>query len=154
MNFSNVFKLSLLAVFFNSCASKVLIMQSPVVSMKRSSTEPGTSLKEGDKVDVRWCVDDKPIEKNDDGSEHYGMIDQAIWKAHKQTKADFFLDNRFYQTGNCVQMQAVAAKGGGSSGAKSDNQGESTSGDSTASEKAPTKGKKKASPKSKKAPKS
>jgi hypothetical protein len=114
--------------------------------MKRSHAEAGTSLKEGEKVDVRWCVDDKPIEENDDGSEHYGMIDQAILKAHKQTKADFFLDNRFYQTGNCVQMQAVAAKGGGSSGSKAEPEDETP-----AASKSPAKSKSKA--KSKKAPK-
>ena len=102
--------LFVVALNFTACASKVLILQSPVVSMNKNHTEAGVKLKEGEKVDVRWCVDEKPIKDNDDGSKHYGMIDQAILKAHRETKADFFLDNRFYQTGQCVQMQAVAAQ--------------------------------------------
>jgi hypothetical protein len=102
--------IALVALSFTACASKVLILQSPVVSMNKNHSEPGTKLKEGEKVDVRWCVDDKPVKENDDGSQHYGMIDQAILKAHQKTKADFFLDNRFYQTGQCVQMLAVAAQ--------------------------------------------
>jgi hypothetical protein len=121
-----------------SCAPKVLILQTPVVSMTKNSTEPGAALKEGEEVNTKWCSGDEPVVENDDGSKQYGMIDQAIHKAHKEHKADFFMNNRFYQQQTCVIMQANVAKvGGGGGAAKSDAEA------APASEKKPKKAKKK-----------
>lgn len=102
------------------CAPKVLILQDPVVSMTKRDTGGVKSLKEGKSVEEKWCSDDDPIHKNDDGSKHYGMIDQVVWKAHKATSADFFINNRFYQQGGCVYMSAnVGELAGGGSGPSS-----------------------------------
>lgn len=101
-------------LFIAGCAPKVLILQSPVVSMKVSDAGNAKDLKDGNKVNETWCADQNPIVPNDDGSKHYGLIDQVIWKAHKKSKADLFKDAKFYQQGNCVSMQAIAAVGGNS----------------------------------------
>lgn len=96
-----------------ACAPKVLILQSPVVSMTKNNAGSAKELGEGKPVEEKWCSGDKPIKENDDGSDHYGMIDQVVLKAHKSTKADFFTNNRFYQQGTCVMMSANVGKGGG-----------------------------------------
>lgn len=98
------------------CAAKVMILQSPVVSMKKNNAPKGASLAEGKAVNVEWCQGDDPIVENDDGSNVYGMIDQAIYKAHQEAKADFFMNTRFYQQSDCILMQANVAKLSGSGG--------------------------------------
>lgn len=99
------------AFTFSHCVSKVMILQSPVVSMKKSNSQEIKSFREGPLVEEKWCANDEPAKPNDDGSKFYGMIDQVIWKAHKSTNADFFTDSRFYQQGSCVSMAAHAAGG-------------------------------------------
>jgi hypothetical protein len=100
-----------------SCASKVMILQSPVVSMKVSDAGTNAALVGGRPVNEKWCSSDKPAQVNDDGSSHYGMIDQVIWKAHKATNANLFKDAKFYQqasgTSICMLMTAEAVDGGG-----------------------------------------
>lgn len=103
------------------CAPKVLILQTPVISMTKSNSGDVSSFNEGKSVNESWCSDDDPIRVNDDGSKHYGMIDQVVLKAHKRTKADFFVNNRFYQQGTCVLMSAnVGQAGSGESGKSTD----------------------------------
>ena len=94
----------------SSCASKVLILRTPVISMKKRNSGSKKSLKEGKQVVSRWCSGDTPVVKNTDGSKHYGLIDQAVHRAHKEHKASFFMNNRFYQEGTCVEMQANVAR--------------------------------------------
>lgn len=108
------------ALLLHGCAAKVLILQSPVVSMKKLHTPKGESLKEGKEINVQWCTNEAPIVENDDGSKSYGMIDQTILKAHKETKADFFVNNRFYAKGSCIIMQANAANEGSGGGSVSE----------------------------------
>jgi hypothetical protein len=108
-------KLSLLlAIGLTGCLQKVLILQSPIVSMKKSNSEAQKELAEGSVVNEKWCASDTPIVPNDDGSMNYGMIDQVILKAHQKTRYDFFKDAKFYQQGTCVSMNA---KGAGPQGA-------------------------------------
>ena len=95
------------------CAPKVLILQTPVVSMTKANTGSDKELKQGKAVEARWCAGDTPIKENTDGSLLYGMIDQVIWSAHKSTKASFFVNNRFYQQGACVLMSANVGSGTG-----------------------------------------
>jgi len=96
------------------CAPKVMILESPVVSMTKSNSGTTTALHQGKNVEEKWCGTEDPIHPNDDGSKVYGLIDQVIWKAHKATKADFFVNNRFYQQGSCVYMSANVGQVGGS----------------------------------------
>src|SRR5687768_5425797 len=99
--------LAISALGLVGCAPKVLILQAPVVSMTKTSAGTAKSLSEGKNVEEKWCNSDDPIQANDDGSKHYGLIDQVVWKAHKSTNASFFLNNRFYQQADCVYMSAV-----------------------------------------------
>lgn len=100
-----------LAAGFVGCApSKILVMQSPIVSMTKLNSGNAKALKEGAAIEEKWCNSEKPIRKNSDGSLHYGMIDQVIWRAHQKTKADFFMNSRFYQQGECMWMNAVVAR--------------------------------------------
>jgi hypothetical protein len=47
------------------------------------------------------------------------MIDQVVWSAHKSTRADFFVNNRFYMHSGCVLMSAnVGGGAGGGDGGK------------------------------------
>lgn len=101
------------------CAPKVMILQIPVVSMTKTSSEGVKGFKEGKPVEAKWCNSEDPIKANDDGSKVYGLIDQVIYKAHKETKADFFVNNRFYQQHDCAYMSAniaVAGEGGAPAG--------------------------------------
>lgn len=98
--------------FIAGCAPKVLIMQTPIVSMTKLSSEGVKVFTEGPAVETKWCADENPVQPNNDGTKHYGMIDQAIYRAHKNTNADFFMNNRFYQQGACVFMSANIAKAG------------------------------------------
>lgn len=102
-----------------SCAPKVMILQSPVVSMMEANAGSTKDFGSGQPVDSKWCADEEPVTANDDGSKHYGMIDQAIWKAHKSTNAKFFKDAKFYQQGTCVTMTAEAVNAGAGNGAES-----------------------------------
>ena len=98
---------SIFFLFFVGCATpKVLILQAPVASMQRTSSNNVKNLREGRPVEERWCNSDAPIRKNNDGSDHYGMIDQVLWKAHDRTRASFFVNCRFYQQNSCVYMSA------------------------------------------------
>jgi hypothetical protein len=91
-----------------------MILQAPVMSMKGTDTGGATVLQGGKTVNEKWCYDEPPVQPNDDGSKHYGMIDQVTWKAHKSTNATFFKDAKYYTQGGCVLMTAEAAtpKGG------------------------------------------
>jgi len=103
------------------CAPKVLILQAPVISMTKNNSGDVSGFNEGKSVNESWCSGDDPVKENDDGSKHYGMIDQVVLKAHKRAKADFFVNNRFYQQGTCVLMSAnVGVAGSGDSGKSSD----------------------------------
>ncbi len=102
------------------CVSKQLILQTPVVSMTKNNA-PSAKLAEGAEVKSRWCSGDKPVVENSDGTNEYGMIDQAVHKAHKEYKADFFINNRFYSESNgCVSMTANVGKPGAGGGASDD----------------------------------
>lgn len=103
-------KIALLLIFsLAGCASKVLILQSPIVSMKKADAGAQKELAPAAAVNEKWCATDKPVVPNDDGSKHYGMIDQVIWKAHKKSRYDFFVNAKFYQQGDCVSMNAMGA---------------------------------------------
>lgn len=106
----------LMALGFAGCAPKVLILQSPIVSMKKSNSEAQKDLTEGAAVTEKWCASDTPVVPNDDGSMDYGMIDQVVLKAHKRTHYDFFKDAKFYQQGPCMSMNAKGAGTQGSGG--------------------------------------
>lgn len=100
----------LLFIQLSGCAApKVLILQSPVVSMKKSNSEAQKELADGATVNEKWCMSDDPVVRNDDGSNLYGMIDQVILKAHKKSRYDFFKEAKFYQQGSCVSMNAKGA---------------------------------------------
>lgn len=101
--------MALTGISLTACAPKVMILQSPVVSMTKDSNGANAALPDGAPVSERWCQGDKPIVENDDGSNDYGMIDQVVLKAQKKTGADFFKDARFYEQGNCVMMNAKAS---------------------------------------------
>jgi hypothetical protein len=109
----NLIRYSILSVAMTSCAPKVLILQSPVASMTKNNAGNVADLKEGKAVEEKWCSNEDPVKPNDDGSKHYGMIDQVLYRAHKNTKADFFVNNRFYQQGTCVYMSATVGSSGG-----------------------------------------
>ena len=100
------------AAGFASCTpAKFLILQSPVVSMTKLNSGAKKTFAEGAAIEEKWCNSEKPVHKNSDGTEHYGMIDQVIWRAHEKTKADFFMNAKFYQQGiDCMWMNAVVAK--------------------------------------------
>lgn len=104
------------AMILGSCAPKVMILQSPVISMTAADSGSAKELAAGKHIDEKWCARDKPAHENDDGSKHYGMIDQVVWKAHHESKAALFKDAKFYQQGECVFMSAEAVEGGGSQG--------------------------------------
>jgi hypothetical protein len=104
----------LLAIGLTGCSPKFLILQSPIVSMKKANSEVQKDLAEGGVVNEKWCASDTPIVPNDDGSLEYGLIDQVILKAHQKSNYDFFKDAKFYQQGTCVSMNA---KGAGPRGA-------------------------------------
>lgn len=91
---------------FAGCAPKVLVLQSPVISMKQNNAGSNKNIGEGKVVEEKWCSNEDPVHANDDGSKHYGMIDQVVWRAHKSTNADFFVNTRFYQQGTCMSMTA------------------------------------------------
>lgn len=95
---------------FTACVSKVMILQMPMVSMKESNSGTQSTWQEGTQVEEQWCSDEKPVKENSDGSKHYGMIDQVIWKAHERSHANFFKDAKFYQQGTCVSMNAEAVQ--------------------------------------------
>lgn len=100
-----------IAFVFASCTpAKFLVMQSPVISMTKLNAGAVKDLKEGSAIEEKWCNSENPVRKNNDGSKHYGMIDQVVWRAHQKSKADFFLNNRFYQQGDCMWMNAVVAR--------------------------------------------
>lgn len=106
----NLISFIVVAGFVSCTPAKVLVMQSPIVSMTKLNSGAVKTLKEGSAVEEKWCNSEKPVHKNSDGSQHYGMIDQVIWRAHQKTKADFFMNSRFYQQGDCMWMNAVVAK--------------------------------------------
>lgn len=99
-----------IATSFAACAPKVLVLQSPIISMTKPNSGTAKSLTDGKPIEEKWCNSEDPVHANGDGSKHYGMIDQVVWRAHKNTKADFFTDSRFYQQGDCMWMNANAAK--------------------------------------------
>ena len=114
--------LGILILFsLGACAPKVLILQSPVISMTKNNTRSAKGLAEGKAISAKWCTSEGPVKENDDGSKHYGMIDQVVYRAHKKTKADFFVNNQFYQQdgfgGSCVSMKAnVGTEASGEAG--------------------------------------
>lgn len=104
--------LTLYASLLNSCAPKVMILQSPIISMEYTNSGSIRSFKDGKPTESKWCYGDEPVKEADDGSKHYGMIDQVVWKAHKKSAAKFFKDAKFYEQGGCVSMIAEAVKEG------------------------------------------
>lgn len=97
-----------IAAGFSGCAPKVMILQSPIVSMKENNSGSSRNWGEGRPIEEKWCADEEPIKANNDSSKHYGMIDQVIWKAHEKSHANFFKDAKFYQQGTCVSITAEA----------------------------------------------
>lgn len=77
--------------------------------MKQNNAASAQGFTEGKAVEEKWCASEDPVRPNDDGSKHYGMIDQVVWRAHGNTNADFFVNSRFYQQGECMWMSANAA---------------------------------------------
>ncbi len=108
-----LFAVVFISALINSCAGKVLVMQAPIISMKQNNTGTVKSFSEGKPIEEKWCNSEDPVRNNNDGSKHYGMIDQVVWRAHENTHADFFVNNRFYQQGDCMWMNANIAESDG-----------------------------------------
>lgn len=105
-----IFTAMILVASFTGCVSKVMVLQTPVISMTKSNAGSAKTLTDGKPIEEKWCSSEEPVHPNSDGSKHYGMIDQVVWRAHNTTKSDYFTDNRFYQQGECMWMSANTAQ--------------------------------------------
>lgn len=93
------------------CATKVLLLQSPIVSMSRSDAGEVKKLKIDDEaISEEWCTDDDPVFSSKD--KVYGMADQVIYKAQDGgKKADFITDATIYVSSDgCATITGKRAR--------------------------------------------
>lgn len=92
----NIISVLFLALIITSCAHRVKFLNVGGVSMTKYHLKNGQKTKELDEVEGKFC----PDSFKQSGS--FGLIDEAVKDAQKNSKADFLTNVTFYREGSCV----------------------------------------------------
>jgi hypothetical protein len=102
--------LNLLMSILSGCASKALLLESPVISMVKKDTSRSEKLLAGKSIEVKWCKNDPPVEFQNARSDAEAMVDQLILKAHKETESPFFVQAKVFREMDCLILNAKTAE--------------------------------------------
>jgi type IV pilus biogenesis protein CpaD/CtpE len=111
MNTSMKIVISGLAVhLIIGCATaRTPLLTVPAVSMSELSFEPGYRGQKSSDIDTVFCPGDPRLASTMDDST-FGLMDEVVSKAQKESGAKYIAQAQFFKQGNCVALQGVAMK--------------------------------------------